>query len=553
MEQTCRQCSTGFETTQEDQAFYDERGVPTPKNCPDCRLMRRMTERNARTLYKRTCDLTGREFISPYHTDHVFPVYHPDVWWSDKWDEMTYGKNMDFSQPFFPQFKALLDTVPRQGQFIGGGTLINSDYVNCASYLKDCYLIAETDYNENCYYGNRIFHCKSIVDCSNCYEDELCYECVDCGKCYDLRNSDNCLNCSSSAFLRSCIGCKDCIGCINQRQKQYMIFNEQFSKEEYEARKREMKMETHEGAEAIRQHSLDFFKTQPQKNLQNEHNELSSGNHLHDSKNAVSCTDCKDLEDCKWVARAFKVKSSRDYTAWGDNSELMYQCAACGENAYRLSFCSTCVANNSDLFYCAHSTGSSNCFGCVGIRKKKYCILNKQYTKEEYETLMPKIIEHMRQAGEYGEFFPKDCTPFGYNETIAMEYFPLSKEQALKLGFRWRDQSEEKLNVSKMIPAKDLPNAIEEVPDDILQWAVSCEETNRPFRITKQELEFYRQHNLPLPRFHPDIRHAHRMKLRPYTLFKRNCDKCDREIMTTFGPERPEIVYCEECYLKDVY
>jgi hypothetical protein len=27
---------------------------------------------------------------------------------------------------------------------------------------------------------------------------------------------------------------------------------------------------------------------------------------------------------------------------------------------------------------------------------KEYCILNKQYTKEEYEILVPKIIEHMK-------------------------------------------------------------------------------------------------------------------------------------------------------------
>ena len=58
---------------------------------------------------------------------------------------------------------------------------------------------------------------------------------------------------------------------------------------------------------------------------------------------------------------------------------------------------------------------SSDCFGCVSIRNKKYCILNKQYTKEEYEELLPKIIAHMsempfisKQTGTkfaYGDFF----------------------------------------------------------------------------------------------------------------------------------------------------
>jgi len=31
----------------------------------------------------------------------------------------------------------------------------------------------------------------------------------------------------------------------------------------------------------------------------------------------------------------------------------------------------------------------------------KYCILNKQYSKEEYEELVPKIIEHMQKTGEW--------------------------------------------------------------------------------------------------------------------------------------------------------
>jgi hypothetical protein len=56
--------------------------------------------------------------------------------------------------------------------------------------------------------------------------------------------------------------------------------------------------------------------------------------------------------------------------------------------------------------------GSSNLFGCIGLRGKEYCILNKQYTKEEYETLVPKIIEKMKADGEWGEFFHQRISPF---------------------------------------------------------------------------------------------------------------------------------------------
>jgi len=52
------------------------------------------------------------------------------------------------------------------------------------------------------------------------------------------------------------------------------------------------------------------------------------------------------------------------------------------------------------------------------------------------------------------------------------------------------------------------------VQDDILKTAITCETSGKPFRITPQELVFYRKHNIPLPRKHPDIRHSERMELR---------------------------------------
>ena len=164
----CTYCSTSFEIPDGEKKFHKEMDVDPPNQCPHCRFVRRLNERNARNLYKRKCDLTGRDFISPY-SDVSFPVYHPDEWISDKWDETKYAMEIDWNKPFFEQMKVLFDTVPRQGQFICPGTLQNSDYVNCAGYLKDCYLVAETDYNEHCMYGNRVFHNQYVVDCSNIY------------------------------------------------------------------------------------------------------------------------------------------------------------------------------------------------------------------------------------------------------------------------------------------------------------------------------------------------------------------------------------------------
>ena len=555
MLKSCFECGMNFEISDADQESLKDFAVPPPKSCPECRLRRRLTERNSRKLYWRTCDLTGERILSQFHIGHPFPVYSPEAWWSDKWDALEFKQDIDFSRPFFEQFAKLRRRVPHQARFVIQGTMVNSDYVNNAGFAKNCYLIAEADYDEDCLYSNRIYHCKDAVDCFNCHQSEILYGCLDCIECHHLFFSQDCQNCSDSYFLKGCIGLSECIGCINQRQKRYMIFNEQFTKEEYEKRKKALKLDAYSSIEKLRKQAADFFRVQPQRYVQGEHNENSTGDHISNTRNAFFCMDAKDLEDCRYCQRvSMGVKSSMDYTFWGDNVERAYQCAACGNNIYGLKFSTMCTTNLSDSEYLDSSTGCKNCFGCVGLKKKQYCILNKQYSKEEYEELREKLVAHMKKTGEYGEFFPKSLCSFAYNESIAMEYFPMSKEEALKRGYQWHDESEEKPDVKKIIPAGKLPETIAETPDDILNWAVTSEASGRPFRIVKQELAFYRTQNLPIPHLHPEERQALRTQLRPpRRLWGRPCSKCGKGIESTFAPERTETVLCEECYLKEVY
>src|SRR3989344_3075374 len=101
-----------------------------------------------------------------------------------------------------------------------------------------------------------------------------------------------------------------------------------------------------------------------------------------------------------------------------------------------------------------------NLFGCVGLRNKKYCILNKQYTKEEYEELAPRIIAHMRNTEEWGRFFPMEQSSFAYNETEAQDYFPLKKEEAAQRNIAWREEKEMP-QADKVLPASQLPDSLD--------------------------------------------------------------------------------------------
>ena len=155
-------------------------------------------------------------------------------------------------------------------------------------------------------------------------------------------------------------------------------------------------------------------------------------------------------------------------------------------------------------------------------------------------------------------------SPFGYNETLADEYYPverpsidpkLSNSQKEKDNrFNWSYYEAPLPKVDKIISANKLPEDITDIPDDILNWAIECEVTKKPFRVIATELAFYRKHNLPVPKRHPDRRHLDRMKVKnPIELFERPCDKCEKQIQSTYASERPEKVYCEECYNKEIY
>lgn len=227
----------------------------------------------------------------------------------------------------------------------------------------------------------------------------------------------------------------------------------------------------------------------------------------------------------------------------------------CGANTILHSLL---IFTGNNVRYSYNCNASDNIFGCVGLRRKQYCIFNKQYTKEDYEALVSKIVEHMKSTGEYGQFFPATLSPFDYNETVAQEYFPLTKSEALEKGYRWKDPEPRNYTTTKTWFS--LPETIAEAGDDILQDVISCQHEEKcnencttAYKITPQELQFYRRMSLPLPRLCSNCRHYQRFRKRnPIKLWKRQCAKCSKDIETSYAPDRKEIIYCESCYQNEV-
>ncbi len=513
----CR-CWAHFDITDKDLEFYDKISpvfgwtkyqIPSPTLCPDCRLQRRLAFRNERNLYRRNCDATGKEIISIYSPDKPCKVYNQKDWWSDKWDPKSFGSDFDFSRPFFDQFKDLLDAIP-YCQLTTEYTLQeNCDYTNSAWPWKNCYMSFEFARCENIMYCKNVWDSNDCLDCSYSSNISNCYACIDSNNCYECGKLLQCDDCSFSDSLYNCKNCQYCFNCEWLENKKFHINNEDYHDlQNYQKALKEVKPKN------LKIHYLPNWKFFWNESVDDAFN-------ITNSKNCSHVRDWWDLEDCKFCTSVFRAKNCHDFFSWGENVTNSYELEEVWRNVDRSAFLWLCWWDISNCYYSFYCLWSSDFFWCVGLRNSKYCILNKQYTKEEYESLVPRIIEHMKKTWEWWEFFPASISPFGYNETVAMEYYPMDGRDALqcvstdgKAIFKWSSYEPTFPKVEKVIPASKLPNDIKEIPDDILNWAIECEITKKPFRIIKQELEFYRKHNLPLPKCHPDQRHLERLEMR---------------------------------------
>lgn len=552
----CTLCQSPFKVLLDEISFLKKMdfkfgnttvSMPEPTQCPDCRNQIRTAHRNERYFYHRKSDFSGKQFISIYSPKapwgEDYKVYSQEEWESDQWDGLDYGRDFDFSRPFFEQFAELSKAVPYRGLITVAND--NSPYTTGTGYCKNCHLINSSEYCEDCYYGKLFQNCTNCVDGHYLYDSELCYECFSCRKCYSCVHVSYSQNCSDCWFSENLIGCRNCFLSTNLSNKEYHFMNQPLPKAEYEKRIKEFKgsYRNFEKAKEIlaklRQERIHKYAT-----ITNSEN--CTGDFIENSRNCRDSYDVNDSEDCRYVWLSVKGKDSYDSSNIYINPELHYQVMGTLE-AHHIAFSIYCF-HSQNILYSQQIYNSKDLFGCMGLRRKQYCVFNRQYKREEYEALVPKIIDHMRQTGEWGQFFPPRYAAHGYNESLASEYYPLKPQEVKANGWNWkRDDSE----AAYQGPNVEVPDNIRDVPDDITERILSSEKL---YKVIPQELRFYRQLGLPIPRKSPDERYDERLYLRnPRKLYDRTCAKCQQSLKSTFSLERPETIYCEKCTLAAVY
>jgi len=563
----CQNCKSEFVIEPEDFEFYKKIDVPAPTFCPDCRAQRRFAFRSDRKLYKRKCDFSGKEIFSMFSSKDPIKVYDIDVWWSDKWDPMDYGQDYDFNESFLTQLKKLVGKVPFFSRSISD--VVNSDYCNNAGFLKNCYLCFEAGFSEECAYNYALNNCKDCYDNYNIQKCELCYEGYSLIRCYRALFSSHCEDCRNIIFCDNCFDCSDCFGCTNLRHKKYHIFNEQYTKDEYFKKLKEFNLESYRNIVNLKKETGQRHLKFPNKFMDGRKNVNVTGEYIHNCKNVFNSYEVKYGEDsryCQFLRYSPGPKDCYDYSWFDLNTRLVYEVVDSGRGLNNVKFCDNCFPDCRDLEYCFSCHSCSDCFGCVGLHHKKHCIFNKQYTKEEYHELVPKIKKHMDEMPyidkkgniyKYGEFFPIELSPCAYNNSVAQEYFPLTKEEIVAQNYQWQDKI--KPEYKSTIKAADLSDNIKDTGDEILKEIIECENTNcrgsGVFKPIPTELEFYKKNNIPIPRLCPECRYQERIKQRnPMKLWERECMKkgCDVKFQTSYSPDRKEIVYCEKCYQKEI-
>lgn len=509
----CQNCKADFAITADDFSFYEKIGVPAPTLCPPCRRQRRMVWRNDFTFYNRDCDATGESIVSLYAKEKDRTVYSVKYWWSDAWDPKTYGRDFDFSRPFFEQFHDLQKEVPllalMNDNDIGS---VRCEYTQNEAYAKNSYMVSMAWKNEECMYSYGVSgpNAVEIVDSVDIFNSERVYQCIFLNQSYDCKFCYYSANLVSSAFCYDCRNCQYAFMCVGQRGGEYMYKNQRYAKEEYFAILENYALHTYAGQEKAKKEFEEWKHTQ---NIESQFMINTTdciGSALIDSYNAKYCYTARRLHNVKYFENGNDIKDGYDMLVGGEN-ELCYEGITPDND--RLALFTIFSYKCSDITYCEHCFGSSNLFGCSGLRQAEYCILNKQYSKEEYYTLRGKIIEHMKKTGEWGEFFPARYSHFGYNETVAESTYPLSKDEALSKGYKWFDNLQFTTG-KETLAVSGLPESIYDVSDTILGEVLACSTTGRNYRITEQELAFYRKLGIPLPRQCFFARHEDRLKKR---------------------------------------
>ena len=433
---TCRISGKEFTISDKEIALLDKLSpiigwekfsLPHPMLSPEERRRRRLQFKNYFFLHKRRCDLTGKNIVSTFSKDAKNIVWNQEDYWSDKFDGTSYKQDINWEDDFNVQFHKFILWVPQMALDNAYKLLINSEYINGNGESKDCYLVSCGSDNDKCLYAWFLFSCSSMLNVNYGRFSELCSFSSHIWKCYDVHFAFDASECRNSRYIFSCEGSQYLIGCVWLKNQKYHILNHPCTEKEYSETLERLKTDEVFCKEFIQRFYSLIGKLGIQKNILTGSID-SSGDFCYDSKNAYESYGSGDIRDCAYVYDCYDAFDSMDIDNWWENLRLSYDSISTGRNASHIYWSMWSWGGAEYHFYCHACTGGSYLFGCSWLRWKSYCIFNKQYSKEEWEEVVKKLIKKMWKSGEWWEFFNPQYAWYPYDASHAMAVFPVDIE-----------------------------------------------------------------------------------------------------------------------------
>jgi hypothetical protein len=551
MRKTCSVTGRPFDVSEQEMTLRGKLGI---EGMPDLHPIVRWQILGAFwqhwALYKRKCDKTGKPIVSVFAEDCPYPVWHKDEWIKHADPPAA---EADPNKPLFPQMWELFRKSPIPHN-VGAGNQ-NCEYTDDWWYCKNCYLCHSGYECEDLRYDYRIIRSKNCQYCVFTFDSEYSVDLINSHNCFRCLFLYNCWQCSESAFLYDCRNCSDCMFCTNLRNKSYCFANEQLTKEEYTQRRKGWDLQSRQVYEKAKAAFFMQLKTRSwHRALFQDLCENSTGNYLHECKNCEHCFFLTTgAEDAINVFRGGdNNKDLLDAVSPFAHTELIFNTSMPQDHCYDIRCCAD-IVQCKFMEYCAHCFQCEHCFGCCGLVGKKFCIFNKPYSPEEYEKRKAEIIAAMKKTGEYGKFFPGHFAANPYEESLSGFYWPLTKEEGKKLGFRMREEKAER--VMDALDVSHIPDRSGSATPDLPKNVFWDSEAKRPFQIAEVDIAFAKDLGAPLPHTYYMRRLQENFRLIPFTgeLRETACGKCKTKTQTSWPAEYDGRILCEECYLKEVY
>lgn len=408
---------------------------------------------------------------------------------------IDYGQDYDSSQGFFDQFATLFQTVPSPAtiQQMAGE---KSDYADVVVESRNTYL-------SNIVIGGseEIYYSFSVVLASrNVFSSVRIRRSENIYGSFGIDNSQNVfyskyIKDSNNIYLSSnLVGCQDCILCEDLQNKSHHIQNIAYSPEEYTKKKQEL----------LKNKALfETFYARIHALPKNVNTHKSEGKLLVGCENVTQAISVNDIKQSRNVMFGWEGENYYDsFDFWASPWDF-YGLISWGTGSTHL-YCSNLIENCSNVFYSSNCNTSHHLFGCIGLKNKSYCILNKQYSKADWEAKVTEIMEDMDRAWVLWEFFPDSLNPFYYNHSLAGLMHPLSETQADTLWLLYQNETLSSDTQQNIVSAKDLPSYYDadgNISASITEVTIE-DADGKYYTILSQELAFLNKYSLPIPSKH---------------------------------------------------